>query len=474
MRVRSLRLPLLLPVLPVFLPACAPAQPTAPDSHRPHCHLILFVWIALVLTACSASKPPEGTVWESTPDEIARLIDELDGDDTLLREKAFLVLKASDPIVSVPMLKQSLKTPKSGVGYSQIHELIAALTGVKEPVTWTGLRWLARHQSPDGHWDAEEFHTECGKIIRGVCDGPGKKEHNIGVTGLALLAFLGAEYSHVSRDCFDDIIFGQTIKKALLWLIANQNADGCFSDKRAPNYMYDNAVATLAVAEVYCCTGSPLFKEPAQKGIRYLVATQSPGGGWGQGVPGGDSDTSITGWCVMALRSAEMSGLDVPRSAFEKAKAWLKEATGVDFRVKHGGSNKDRHSVQEEWATHETMTAIGIWSRIFIDKQRNDPCLKGGADLLFKDLPVWKPNKLDYYYWHHASMALFQYDGPAGPYWEAWREDLKNTLVPNEKRTSDNCAWGSWDPIDRWSREGGRVYATAINLLTLQLCYKYR
>ena len=32
---------------------------------------------------------------------------------------------------------------------------------------------------------------------------------------------------------------------------------------------------------------------------------------------------------------------------------------------------------------------------------------------------------------------------------------------------------GSWEPIDRWGGEGGRVYATAINALTLEVYYRY-
>jgi hypothetical protein len=31
------------------------------------------------------------------------------------------------------------------------------------------------------------------------------------------------------------------------------------------------------------------------------------------------------------------------------------------------------------------------------------------------------------------------------------------------------CGEGSWDPVDKWGSEGGRVYATAINVLTLSL-----
>ena len=120
------------------------------------------------------------------------------------------------------------------------------------------------------------------------------------------------------------------------------------------------------------------------------------------------------------------------------------------------------------------MAAIALMSRIFIDKNRNDPRLKTAADLLVRDLPAWDGNKTDFYYWYYASIALFQMDGPSGPFWKAWNESMKNALVTNQRTGKDGCQNGSWDPIDRWGFEGGRVYATAINALTLEVYYRYK
>src|SRR5262249_44495546 len=65
------------------------------------------------------------------------------------------------------------------------------------------LDWLAAHQSPDGSWDCDGFAKSCGKLGANACSGPGGANHDVGVTGLALLAFLRAheakpEESHVS------------------------------------------------------------------------------------------------------------------------------------------------------------------------------------------------------------------------------------------------------------------------------------
>lgn len=47
--------------------------------------------------------------------------------------------------------------------------------------------------------------------------------------------------------------------------------------------------------------------------------------------------------------------------------------------------------------------------------------------------------------------------------------------APAPQRAKDaGCAADSWEPVDRWGGEGGRVYATAINALTLETATRYR
>lgn len=128
--------------------------------------------------------------------------------------------------------------------------------------------------------------------------------------------------------------------------------------------------------------------------------------------------------------------------------------------------------VNEEFNHHETLTAMGMLSRIYIDRNRNDARHSGGAQLLVRDLPKWDAHDVDFYYWHHASMALWQFDGPSGAYWKQWNESLKGAIVKNQNAGKE-CKAGSWEPVDRWSAEGGRVYATAINALTMETYYRY-
>ena len=45
--------------------------------------------------------------------------------------------------------------------------------------------------------------------------------------------------------------------------------------------------------------------------------------------------------------------------------------------------------------------------------------------------------------------------------------------MKNQHTRSSGCADGSWDSDDRWGFEGGRVYAVALNALSLEIYYRY-
>jgi|SRR5882672_9279844 len=338
-----------------------------------------------------------------------------------------------------------------------------------EDAVRAAMRWLSRHQSPDGSWAAAGFAVQCAGE---KCSGPGGRDFDTGDTGLALLAFLGAGYSHLSRDEFADparpgktLRFGDTVKNGLKWLVAQQDVDGCVGPKRG-HYMYDHAIATLALSEAYGMTNASTLQIPAQKAVDFLIAAQNLGKGWRYTARCGDNDTSVTGWAAMALKSADLSGLEFPRSSYDGTRAWFDEVTeGTYSRVGYTRKAGPKDSL--------SMTAIGVMCRIFMDKNKADPRLSSGCDLLLRDKPKWESKEIDFYYWYYGSLALFQFDGPGGAKWRAWNEDMKSVLVKNQNTAASGCRNGSWEPADRWSRQGGRVYATALNALTLEVYYRY-
>ncbi|MBI3856703.1 MAG: terpene cyclase/mutase family protein, partial [Planctomycetes bacterium] len=327
-------------------------------------------------------------------------------------------------------------------------------------------------QASDGSWGAASFSLQCGKE---QCSGSGGRDYDSGVTGLALLAFLGAGFSHLSRDEFPDPVrpgktlhFGNTVRNAIKWLVAQQDAEGCIGPRRN-HYIYNHSIAALALSEAYGMTNAGMLAAPAQKAIDFLVAAQNPGNGWRYTPRCTDNDTSVTGWAAMALKSAEISGLNFPKECYEGTRAWLDQVTEPTYS-RAGYMGKPGNG-RERWLS---PTAIAIMSRIFMDKNKADPRLSNGCDQLLKFKPEWEEGKIDFYFWYYGSLALFQFDGPAGPKWRAWNEDMKNALVKNQNALSTGCRTGSWEPVDLWARHsGGRVYATAINALTLEVYYRY-
>ncbi len=340
------------------------------------------------------------------------------------------------------------------------ERLVARSGGTRatESAVIQALKWLALHQKADGSWEASD------------------RDYDVGVTSLSLLAFLGAGYSHLSRDEIPvpgdvrNIKVGEVVKKGLQWLIAQQDAEGCIG-ARTLKYMYNHAIAAQALAEAFGMTASASLKDPAQKAIDFLVASQNPGKGWRYSSRSGDCDTSVTTWAVQALKSAEMSDLAFPRTAYEGAVAWIESVTDPSGYHEVGYTQRRAAKVfepgkNETFDHHPTLSAMAVLDRIFIQKRKNEPAL-GVVNLLVADLPEWKEKKVDACYWHFGSMALMQFDGPDGAMWKKWNEPVKNALVPNQEKD------GSWNAEkDRWGHAGGRVYVTALNAMTLEVYYR--
>lgn len=56
----------------------------------------------------------------------------------------------------------------------------------------------------------------------------------------------------------------------------------------------------------------------------------------------------------------------------------------------------------------------------------------------------------------------------------AWKKELDSAVLLNQRSGGTFCRYhGSWDPIDPWSPEGGRVYATAIICTSLLAATRY-
>ena len=389
-------------------------------------------------------------------------------------------------------------------------------TQATERAVLEGLTWLLRHQNGDGSW-AASFGDLCTPDtpckLPELALGP---VHDTGLTGLALLCFLGAGYSHESKQNIVDkalgrrYFLGKQIKEGLLWLIQHQENDGGFTTAGERPNMYNQAIATMALCEAYALTGNRMWRGPAEKGIKFLDDAQKVNvegtGRWGwryhsrQEIDSAsatdaaddykyeisDADTSVTAWVAMALKSAEMCEIPFNLESYAGALAfvrWVSRDDGLAGYQRPEAAGVEVEGFRDHYIYHPgTMSALSMVVRTFVAKDIHDPFLEAAAKQIVKDLPVVSEDKLsiDYYYWYYASLALNQFDGPdsprnSGKYWNPWNEALVPILLELQDQTAveEDCSRGGWLVPDRWSHQGGALYSTAMAVLTLEVYYRF-
>lgn len=320
------------------------------------------------------------------------------------------------------------------------------------------LQWLKRHQHAEGMWSARSF----GQLCEGdVCAGGGADEHDVGATALAVLAILE---SGSLRGRFE-----VSARKGLDWLADQQGLDGCFGPSSG-KFMYGHAIATLAFARACSILGDEEYRPRAMRGARFLKQARNPGYAWRYGPRDGENDTSVTVWAsaAMVACSAPEVGITVEPRVFDGIRRALGQATS-DWT--HETSYRRAGSVESEtrFEKNEGLTASAVWLRLQMGSGRTAPEVRGGARRLGWNLPAWNESgsSVDFASWYAGTRALAAYGDPV--LWDAWSGNARRILVSHQRKYADGCGCGSWDPVDRWGAEGGRVYATAINALTLGL-----
>ncbi len=324
--------------------------------------------------------------------------------------------------------------------------------GTKKALMWA-LRWLKEHQEPDGHWDTAKY--------AGATTHHGEDSNDVGVSSLALLAFLGAGHSTTFGKYRD------TVRRGVNWLITRQRGSG-----QVGPHVYHSAIGLMALAEAYAMSpGAPdeaRLRAAAQRAANWAVQSQNADGSWGYKPNGERSDLSVTGWWVMGIKSAKVAELKVPMSAFQKALQFIERMTAsngmADYMSKNGSrSNKG-----------DRMTPVSLTSLQFLGRPRTDAKVRGCAAKSIDD-GVPNAGDFDFYRWYYQALGLFQM-GVESNYWKQFNGAMKGTLINTQIKTgSFQDKKGSWDPEDTISGEAwGRVGQTALGALMLEIYFRYK
>jgi len=331
-----------------------------------------------------------------------------------------------------------------------------------ESAVEAALRWLARNQEKDGHWAIARHLPPGGMNI---------DSYKTGVTGLALLAFLGAGYTHKTPGRYQ-----QAVSRGMKWLVKRQKKNGTFASHHSHS-TYCEFICCLAVSEAYGMSKDPELKKVAQKSVDWALKAQTPYSGWRYHKKN-DSDTSVVGWAMMALKSAKIAGLKVDGQGFQGITQFLDKVT----RKNKNGVVVVRYRPAEKYSSgwerdYRCCTAIGTLCRQFLGADRGSPLIQGGAKYMSAHPPAWGKGKAPhFYYWYYGTLAMFQVGGEK---WNKWNGAMKTILLEKQRKGGpmDGSARdvdGSWDPECFYGRKfGGRVYNTALGALTLEVYYRY-
>lgn len=297
-----------------------------------------------------------------------------------------------------------------------------------------GLSYLLEVQKEDG-----SYHGAYGNTVA--------------IPALAGMACLAA--GHVPGDAK----YGKLLDRALDYVLARADETGYFG-KHGNGKMYAHSIATLFLTEV-----SGMVPEERQsridavlpKAIKVILDAQNVrkaadhDGGWRYNPDSTDSDTSCSGWALMALRSARLNGARIPRSAIERAVKYM--------RVHHhpkigcfGYQDTMQHSV--------TLSGAGILC-LELCGRHEDPDSLSAAKYLMSVYEDKLPGMgYAYYGLYYAAQGLFQIGGGN---WKEFSRWMYSTYLPRQNED------GSW-PAHR--AETSQPYATAMTILAFAVPYR--
>lgn len=308
------------------------------------------------------------------------------------------------------------------------------------------LRWLKDNQRADGSWD----------------HGSGAPT---AVTGLALLSFLAHGETTASPE------FGQTVERAIRYVVRQQQADGRFHGVRdhamdgGRQYgVYGHGIAAYALSEAYGMTKIPDLKPAMDKAIQVIIDGQQAGGGWDYGYRKDQRrDTSITAFNVQALKAAQLAGSSARgiRDAMDRA---IRDLGGA-FNQERGEFGYTASHVRNEGMTPLAVLCYQLLGRV----QRPEP--RAALTRMREARCNWTdPGQWALYRWYYTTQALFQHGDRN---WNSWKNQFTAEYVRHQ---NDDGSWTAPGAAHAYAsgREVnyGPVYSTTFAALTLQVFYR--
>ncbi|MBL8897505.1 MAG: hypothetical protein JNM84_07755 [Planctomycetes bacterium] len=331
----------------------------------------------------------------------------------------------------------------------------------------SAIRWLLQAQSEDGRWDADAFPFD-GPAENA---GRGASTHDVGVTGLAILALLGTEGFDESKSTKDERAIA--VERGVRWLLTTFDAEGILGGRSNHAFLYDHAIGTYALCEALAARDLPSVRAGAERAVQTVLRARNPYYAWRYELPpNGENDTSMTLWMALALDAARRAKIEVDRAVLGFALNFLDEMTDLETGrcgyINRGEPPARPVKGAKQWpaSSSESLTAGAALLRQRLRSiEDSQPAIEAHLDLVLAKPPQASDDGSthDFYYWSFGARAL---EGNASEKAQAWRRALGNALLRLQTAANAPGA-GSFAPTDPWGEDEGRVGTTAHALLAL-------
>lgn len=354
-----------------------------------------------------------------------------------------LLLRSRAPEVSSGEAERNSARPSAGVDNDQRplerpDEPAGDPARLSNAAIASSLDWLARQQLPDGGWRFD-----------------GRASSDVAATALALLPYLGASPAQGAEP------HSAAVSRGLGWLVKHQRPDGDLrADSASHLGMYAQSIAATVLCEAFLWTGHDDWRRPAARAIDFLVQAQCPDGGWRGELPRewapADrlSNTSVLGWVLIALHSAQTARLALPEETLELAGHYLDSAAHRDGAA---------YGYEPDGSPSRAMTAAALLCRLHLGWTTEHPSLREGIRYLLEEQPP-RAEEPDITYWYFATQAM---QALGGPEWTQWRRPMREVLLATQEQSGE--AAGSWSPRGPHAAAGGRLYMTALAACVLEI-----
>ncbi len=198
----------------------------------------------------------------------------------------------------------------------------------------------------------------------------------------------------------------------------------------------------------------PRYLEATKRAVKFQEKHQYAQGGWQYALDSSrGGDTSVTGWQILALKSAIEAGIEVAPETMHRVLGFFEKCgnpqTGHTSYTLTGGS------------TTPLRTAVGLVVQQFIAKKPDSPLARGAAEYL-RPQAERLGNTGDFYTLYNATLGMYLAGGDA---WKDWNSHVRDAVV--KRQVTAGCERGSW------LASGGRTLDTAWAGLTLEVYYRY-